>query len=1056
MSLPLTKVIRFDRPISWNSNRFIAHRNGEVVARYDSKIGPQDPQLVEKLEQVIVELLDKRCQKRPQNVPMPSWIYLILYGILSSMCRSLVFALIFAFFLNVIAPIPQAQAQPLLGLPEPGAMLTLSQAFAPPIIRGLTVHKDNPFLFDFIVDPGQDQLSGPALQTEGEKLIKYFLASLALPEKDLWVNLSPYEQNRTIPEALGQTDLGRDLLAQDYILKQLTASLIYPEKELGKKFWDKIYSQAQSLAGSSQVSLSGTAALPPVNTFNKVWIVADKAEVFERNQTVFVIGSHLKVMLEEDYWAAQKQGSPAEKTQAAKILRDVIVPAIEHEVNTGKHFAPLRQIFNSIILAGWYKKNLKAALLNQVYTDQSKIKGIALTDASIKKQIYERYLQAYKKGVFNYIKEGPPAAGKDARTPRKYFSGGITGQIQEYLPATQAVFYSTLPRDRAMSVLKTQLNDPGISPLMSPLAADYVGGPNAEILEAKILKKVKELNRQPSSVFMVFSDVPIPATDEDLQAISARARKILAEHHLGSMRAEFRRMPRFPGAVPAPTSAKPPAPQANAAPNGLDFIGMEAEAMRKPDRAFRLTSRESKAIDKLVSRQFNDENLREAIRDMLESRIDKNSPIDLGDDDGQRIEFPEQNRIILINSIKIYMRSKPGQRGQHQPVVTMQDVLDIIDQQAEHLKKYHIRKYSRNQWDKVIKEAKEMFREELGSSKAMVAVTREDKKKLIQGMEVKKLAKGNGTHTPPRKRIKTPISIVMEDQSLEQGQIYLVPSANGKEGVLWVQFEGETLRLLDIEQLGLTDIYIYGAVVIIHSQSAGTVGFSKLIFTGPEPYLHSIAGDDLIEVLEINRLAPIDGDMLEHGVINRSYTLSTDKNTVSMRYSTVVASLEKLMGKLAGLSTSEPAFKMPEDLYTILELRESDVTMERVGNVVQLRLLPELSDQQWTTIELKLQAIHDVFGLNTKIDKTKREISVEATISPAMTAVDGGIDLQAATAKTVVQKQGSGVDMAIDPAMLERVRAQGLETLVPKVLSIVPLTPAQIGALVGPVAPHFS
>ena len=30
--------------------------------------------------------------------------------------------------------------------------------------------------------------------------------------------------------------MGRDMLAQDYILKQLTASLIYPEKDLGKDF----------------------------------------------------------------------------------------------------------------------------------------------------------------------------------------------------------------------------------------------------------------------------------------------------------------------------------------------------------------------------------------------------------------------------------------------------------------------------------------------------------------------------------------------------------------------------------------------------------------------------------------------------------------------------------------------------------------------------------------------------------------------------------------------------------------------------------------------------
>ena len=97
--------------------------------------------------------------------------------------------------------------------------------------------------------------------------------------------------------------MGRDLLEQDYVLKQITASLIYPEKQLGKTFWDKVYAKAQQIYGTTQV---------PVNTFNKVWIMADRAEVFEHNQTAFVVDSHLKVMLEEDYLALSKNSPPLE------------------------------------------------------------------------------------------------------------------------------------------------------------------------------------------------------------------------------------------------------------------------------------------------------------------------------------------------------------------------------------------------------------------------------------------------------------------------------------------------------------------------------------------------------------------------------------------------------------------------------------------------------------------------------------------------------------------------------------------------------------------------
>ncbi|MBI3601914.1 MAG: hypothetical protein HY209_03370 [Candidatus Omnitrophica bacterium] len=363
------------------------------------------------------------------------------------------FVIVCFSFSLVIVP-SKASANGVLGLPEPGTMVNLSQAYEPVIIKGLTVHKDNPFLFDFIVDVGQDKMSGQPLKQEGEKLIKYFLASLAIPEKDLWVNLSPYEKNKMIPEALGQTDMGRDLLAQDYILKQITASLIYPEKQLGKTFWDKVYAKAQALYGTTQV---------PVNTFNKVWIMADRAEVFERNNTAFVVDQHLKVMLEEDYLSLQKHGvianppwrvkqsfkaqeiasSPTAprndtSTLGSQIVREIILPEIEKEVNTGKNFANLRQIFNSIILSSWYKKNLKQALLNQVYADKSKVNGVIASEAKqSREQIYEQYLKAYKKGVFNYIKEeivpttsviASSANGgtKQSIVPRKYFSGGIT------------------------------------------------------------------------------------------------------------------------------------------------------------------------------------------------------------------------------------------------------------------------------------------------------------------------------------------------------------------------------------------------------------------------------------------------------------------------------------------------------------------------------------------------------------------------------------------------------------------------------------------------------
>ncbi len=318
---------------------------------------------------------------------------------------------------------PLAQAQDYY-LPTPGVMVHLSPPFDPPILKGIKVHPDNPFRFDFILDKGDGELSNGQLKDESSKLIKYFLASLTIPEKDLWVNLSPYEKDRIIPNSFGLTEMGRDLLAEDYMLKQITASLIYPEDTIGKKFWKRIYEEAAKKFGTTNV---------PVNTFNKVWIVPEKAVVYENTKagTAYVVESKLKVMLEQDYLSLTKhEGIQSRQTQAkdtnqlgSQIVREIIIPELKKEVNEDKNFAQLRQVYSSLILATWYKKKIKESILSQVYADKNKVAGVNIDNPQEKEEIYQRYLKAFKKGVYNYIKEDVDPVTQET-IPRKYFSGG--------------------------------------------------------------------------------------------------------------------------------------------------------------------------------------------------------------------------------------------------------------------------------------------------------------------------------------------------------------------------------------------------------------------------------------------------------------------------------------------------------------------------------------------------------------------------------------------------------------------------------------------------------
>ncbi len=308
-------------------------------------------------------------------------------------------------------------------------LLLPTTLFRPMLMMGLEVDPREPFHFSFLIHPGDSRLSGPAFKAEALKLIKYFLASLTVPSQDIWVNLSPYESDFTVPDAFGKTVMGRDLLALDYILKKLTASLTHPETESGKKFWSNVYARIYAKFGTTKL---------PINTFNKVWVIADKADVYIRDQQAFILNSRMKVLMEDDFLAQlnyQKANAvptgPSESQQALEINREsaqafkeMLLKEVETEINEGAAFAELRQIYQTLILAYWYKNYLKETIVNQIYSDRYKTSGIHTDDSRDVERIYAQYVDLFKKGVYDLIQSDyDPHSKKEVK--RHYFSGGV-------------------------------------------------------------------------------------------------------------------------------------------------------------------------------------------------------------------------------------------------------------------------------------------------------------------------------------------------------------------------------------------------------------------------------------------------------------------------------------------------------------------------------------------------------------------------------------------------------------------------------------------------------
>lgn len=340
--------------------------------------------------------------------------------------------LIISFLNSLVFPLT-VQANPIWQLPAPTEMISISTHYSYPVIRGLKINPQNPLDIEFIIDSGdKDNVS----KDEIDKLIQYFLAGLTMPEENLWVNLSPYEKERVMTDKLARTELGVQLLGQDYILKQLFSSLTYPESRLGKLYWNKVYKEVAKEFGHTNF---------PINTFNKVWIMPSDTQVYEKDNTVVITSTSLKTLLEEDFLALSRNTqmitdlntqprkyrdkisteNQIEKINkvVSKVIKEIIVPKINDDVNVGQNFAPLRQVYYSLILATWFKRKFRESFYKN-YIDKQRIKGIDNAGKDVKENVYNLYREAFEKGVYNLIKKDVDP-GTKRKIKRNYYSGGV-------------------------------------------------------------------------------------------------------------------------------------------------------------------------------------------------------------------------------------------------------------------------------------------------------------------------------------------------------------------------------------------------------------------------------------------------------------------------------------------------------------------------------------------------------------------------------------------------------------------------------------------------------
>ncbi len=218
--------------------------------------------------------------------------------------------------------------------------------------------------------------------------LKYFFTTLLVPNDELWVNLSPNLADiEIIGKGINNTDLGRLLLSYDLRLKE-------DVEELLDVYGDEISDYVVNGGGGGRL---------------RFWIEPGlvKIEVDEGKARIKSAPLEVKVEVKGN-------------KKVEKWIERELIPILEEKVNKGEGYARLRQAYNSMILAQWYKRRKKPGMVFSEYIDtKAKGAGIISDEIWFKASYLEEYVRMYYRG------------GEDRGIWSSFVVGGIEGEVKQ-------------------------------------------------------------------------------------------------------------------------------------------------------------------------------------------------------------------------------------------------------------------------------------------------------------------------------------------------------------------------------------------------------------------------------------------------------------------------------------------------------------------------------------------------------------------------------------------------------------------------------------------------
>lgn len=265
------------------------------------------------------------------------------------------------------------------------------------------------------------------LESSTKELLNYFFIGISLPNDSFWVNLRPDSPDNMIDPYLAQTDVGKILLEADLQLKKDTGLATSPQTPAGRAYWNKLYKKAGELFGTESITIP---------TLTRPWIVPGEIIIRESTDNAYIYKATLKVMLESDYlnstdsaitvstdYSFKDERLKKLNEYSSQLIRDTIIPKLTKEINTAKRYAPLRQVYYSLILAQWFKQKFygKGGLYSRLI-DKKNLTQLTSKDFWDKQLYFKVYQDSFNKGEYNLTEPVYTAQGKVIRS---YMSGGL-------------------------------------------------------------------------------------------------------------------------------------------------------------------------------------------------------------------------------------------------------------------------------------------------------------------------------------------------------------------------------------------------------------------------------------------------------------------------------------------------------------------------------------------------------------------------------------------------------------------------------------------------------